>query len=329
MDANNNTELGTTIATHALANEITDESSPSSAGSFTPIKKNHVKSSKGWDTLANDIMDEASPSSAGSFTHMRKKVKFSFDGIEKGTSDGHVRPSEEGVDENEEQFLCDKCNQKRSVDDHLFVCHDCTYDNCKLCWPISNLWPHCLDCGNFYCNNCNSYAVHPNTGMYMCDLCYITARDNEEEGGEFGVEIDTAKDVKHARFIDEERDHVKIEEGVYKIMKNEWKFFAACCNENKPMIKHVFECGACDGDMCNDCWPDMHLYQRCGRCSLSYCKVCEDYGTYHTNGVFYCHDCNRVRLDRETDGREASDSSIDHTDDEENDDKDSSKGGEM
>ena len=112
-----------------------------------------------------NVTDESSPSSAGSMAHPQKKVKFDveddkFTKIEnkfittmevaieqakkndENETDHNINEySEENDVQKSKQiediihFLCTRCNTKRPIKLHCFECIGCSSDNCKECWP--------------------------------------------------------------------------------------------------------------------------------------------------------------------------------------------------
>ena len=81
-------------------------------------------------------------------------------------------------------FFCTRCQTKRFLRYHCFECTSCSRDQCKVCWPDHQFWPHCARCGHFYCLSCNDYATYYNNGLYYCDHCWSVRQHNKDQGRE-------------------------------------------------------------------------------------------------------------------------------------------------
>ena len=174
---------------------VTDDSSPSSAGStigagsaVPPSKKIKFNcddydeftkvENKLFDTIEYDIAD----------AELEDKGNIDVDKKEDAELDAKLKDDGDEIDEgatnDKVKFFCTRCQKYRPIRMHCFECFTCCRENCKECWPDCKYWPHCARCGGFYCLSCNDYQTYHNDGQYYCDKCWETRIYNEMKGRE-------------------------------------------------------------------------------------------------------------------------------------------------
>ena len=181
MDLNIKTKLP-----HSEATAVTDESSPSSAGSLSPPAKKVKTSSVTSDPPKK--MRKIKVKKLNFFPSVRPdeaRMMRNMMLLCSGTCDSSVDFESESEDEelvNGSAFICAVCEKKKYHREHCFECKICGADNCKPCWPDARYWPTCGRCSGSFCCRCSDWQEYWTNGVFYCDHCFGVRPHNEYMG---------------------------------------------------------------------------------------------------------------------------------------------------
>ena len=101
------------------------------------------------------------------------------------------------------------------------------------------------------------------------------------------IDLDIGKQKETKRGVHEPpAKKVKVEENEGSRSQKDKIFLCFDCNMTRTYRLHLFECKICGKDNCKYCWPDSKYRRTCARCSETFCRRCNDWNEYYTNGQF-------------------------------------------